>query len=181
MKIKYIIKNKYFNTGVGDNHFVCSAEEQMDLVNRITRGDFGRCERWKKETELDEYEELITPIQTRIVNNIREFLLPSDFTVEILDLSSEDELQKQIEESIKIGIESRECCNLIYDYLGGQFANLETSTVDEFIKDHANLMQVLQANRPRALKKLLKNVNPNRILTQGMIDAINHILNKRGY
>ena len=182
---KVWIVNKVDNRTFG-NFFESDKELQSWIDNNIQINSWGKPERWKREDLLEEYEQAITPIEIREVEGRegkleRELKLPCDYEIIITDITTEYNLEKNIMDSVKIGIESRATCSVIYDYLGGQLANVETSTVDDFIRDHANLMQVLQANRPRALKKLLKNVNPNRILTQGMIDAINHILNKRGY
>lgn len=70
-------------------------------TNAIT-GRFGKPERWVLESQLEDYEKLITPIDSKkvIVDDIETddlmFLLPADYTIEILDLDNDYDYQLEL-------------------------------------------------------------------------------------
>jgi hypothetical protein len=98
IKIKSTIDNREWGNSKAD-----SVSESTFLEN-ISKGKYGKPERWVREDKLEEYEKKITPIDTKdesiLVDGFyvreRSYLLPADYKIEIKDLDHDLDYQNEI-------------------------------------------------------------------------------------
>lgn len=109
---------------------------------------------------LDETGAVITPAITH------EEIVPSEFAVQIIDLTAELQAEAERQAKIEAGKKAREVCQKVLDYVSGE--NLGKELTLEQITDmqviFSDIEKALRSARPTLAKNLIAGIEPDGVL-----------------
>ena len=164
---------------------IVNEDGRVKILSDAEGGKWGKPERWVRGDRLEEYEVDIIPLETRNVleNEIQysEYLLPSDYTIEILDITEQFEKDKLIEQMIAKGKNLKACCEDVLAFITGynEARELTSENVTAMQITFSNIFSMLISNRANTAKILINLVEVDEtIVTQDMKDNCLSIFSK---
>lgn len=149
------------------------------LDNEIKNNSFGFQERIITDYPIGSIDPELKAKATEVIEiNIDDriyyqYRIPSDFSVEIKDITEEIEKQDRINKKIALGELTDNACNTVFKYIQG--ANVERKLTSEQKTQMTTLfapaLQAIQVKRPAVLKNYIQSITPDGILLTDEIKA----------
>lgn len=157
----------------------------------ISVNAWGKPERWLAQSYMEEYEKLITPLDQREVEIVKmsgsyietEYLLPADYSIEILDITEQVNQEKDLQEKIAEGKILKACCEDVLAFVTGynRARKLSSDQVTQMQITFQNIFSLLIANRADTAKLLIGAVEVDGVVvTQDLKDKCLMIFQRYG-